>query len=48
MINISLHRAERHFFLSDFFVSCKNASNKPNFIKIEDGEGALDNYRKKN
>jgi len=44
MINISLCEAKRHFFLPDFFVLCKNASNDPNFIKIGDEECILDNY----
>jgi len=34
MINISLRRAERHFFLPDSFVSCKNASIEYIFITI--------------
>jgi len=43
-INISLREAERHFFLRDSFVSCKNASNELNFIKIGDEGYVLDNY----
>jgi len=46
MINILLCEAERHFFLPDSFVSCKNASNEPNFIKIGDGDCVQDNYYK--
>jgi len=45
MINILLRGAERYFFLPDSFISCKNASNKPNFIKIESGRCVLDNYK---
>ncbi|XP_011156550.3 exodeoxyribonuclease isoform X2 [Solenopsis invicta] len=34
MIDISVRVTERHFFLPDSLVSCKNPSNEPNFIKI--------------
>jgi len=41
-----LHFAKQSdtFFCQIF--SCKNASNKPNFIKIGDGGCVLDNYRR--
>jgi len=37
-INISVRGAERHFLLPDSFVSCKNASNEPNFIDFGGGD----------
>ena len=31
----SIYKANRHIFLSDSFVSCKNVLNEINFIKIK-------------
>jgi len=45
--NNSFREADRHVSLPDSFVSCKNASNKPNFIKIRDEAGILNNYPNK-
>jgi len=42
--NISVCGAERCFFLPDSFVSCKNASNKSNFIDFENEDSKLKNY----
>jgi len=33
--------------LPNFFVSCKNTSNEPNFIDFEGGDAELKNYRNK-
>jgi len=45
--NISVCGSERHFFLLDSFISCKNTSNEPNFIKINEEVRFLHNYQKK-
>jgi len=42
--NISVRGAERRFLLPDSFVSCKNASNKLNFIDFGGGDAQLKNY----